>query len=315
MTLFSSKQSYKIAPQSDQDNDSINLESEIEKHGINPGFTVERRPKLLWYLSFMTLVFNILLGSALVVQAYKSRKLVNGMSLCLSLACLILAEPSVLSKSFDTVTKKFNGSLFVPDNPSWSRLAPSLETDDLWDFYEPLRLVPLSQADVIELGKDPATVAQFSAEWGTAAGSYVGNLDVFHKIHCLNELRKMTFESYPRNDVAKTNRHHGALEWIHLRHCVDMLAQDIQCNARMDITTWNWMDTQKQAMPDFSSFRSCTNWDQFLDWSIKNTLPLEKWSDLRRPPNKRPIPAEKGYYDMYGFDGSVLFPEGKGYQG
>lgn len=87
---------------------------------------------------------------------------------------------------------------------------------------------PLSKDDVIALGKDPKEVALYPDEvFGLGEDAYIGSLDSLHKMHCLNELRKMTFENYGN----KTDAEHGRLWWVHLRHCVDMLAQDLLCYA------------------------------------------------------------------------------------
>lgn len=181
----------------------------------------------------------------------------------------------------------------------------------MWDSFELTRVIPLSADDVRGLGKDPAQAVQFPDDWNDVPkGSYMGQLDTFHKIHCLNQLRKITFEGEPDRLI----QYHEPLERIHWRHCIDMIAQDLQCNAKLDVITYNWVDTQQNPFPDFSIERSCTDWDSFDDWTQKNSIDWNKHGLINRPATVVPIPADDGYYELFGFGGSDLYPNGQGYK-
>ena len=208
---------------------------------------------------------------------------------------------------------KFNGTLFPSKNPSWSRLEPSPEVDLLWEKYEPKNIFPITRADVVALGKDPETAARFPDEyWHMGDDAYVASLDAFHKTHCLNELRKMTFEDYGRYKPLK--HQHGKLWWIHLRHCVDMLMQDQLCHADADVLTYNWVDTQPYPFPDFSINRKCRDMEKLREWRDERAVDLDKYTGMKKPEGVRQLPFEPGYYEMYGFNKSTLFPDGRGYE-
>ncbi|KAL8712175.1 MAG: hypothetical protein Q9220_003609 [cf. Caloplaca sp. 1 TL-2023] len=210
-----------------------------------------------------------------------------------------------------------NGTLFPPANPSFSRLEPGPATDDLWEPFEPSDVFPITKADVIGLGKDPNLVARFPDEiFGLGDDAYMAAFDSLHKTHCLNELRKMTFEGY--GDAKPRKRRHGRLWWFHLRHCVDMLMQDQLCHADADIITFNWVDTQSHPWADMSINRKCRDWTQMIQWGTDRFVPLDKvksYTKITAGDDISVLPFEWGYYAQYGFDGSEMFPNGTGYVG
>lgn len=206
-----------------------------------------------------------------------------------------------------------NGTFWPPANPSFSRLEPGPEADAAWHRLEIKSpdVFPISRQDVINLGKDPETVARFPDEdWGMGSDAFVASLDTLHKMHCLNEVRKMSFEDYGEENPTK--KRHGELWWIHLRHCVDMLAQDIMCHADADVLTYNWMDTQSHPFPDFNINRKCRDFGALLAWHQERKVDMEKYYRIQ-PERARLVQAEDEYYDMFGFEGSDLFPGGKGW--
>lgn len=211
---------------------------------------------------------------------------------------------------FDNI--QFNGSLYPGSDPSWSRLPPGLEADAAWEVFEKMRSFVITKQDIVRLGKDPEIAAKYPNDyWGLGNDAYIGQLDVFHQIHCLNELRSMAFADYGMEIPIK--KPHKALWWIHLRHCTDMLLQNIMCHADADIITYQWMDTQKFPFPDFSINRKCRNFHDLLRWRDEHAVSREKYEGMRKPDGVKQVPAEREYYEMFGFDDSDLFPGGVGY--
>ena len=206
---------------------------------------------------------------------------------------------------FDT---QLNGTLWPPENPSWSRLEPGPEADAAWEVWEPFIAFPITRQDVIRLGKDPDTVARFDEEyWGLGPDAYPAALDVIHEIHCINALRKVAFEDF--FDETPKRRRRGEIHYIHLRHCTDMLLQNVMCHADADLVTFNWMDTQSFPFPDMSINRKCRDLDALIRWKDERVVDTEKYLAWRKPPGVKQIPAEKGYYEMFGYNNSDLFPD------
>ncbi|KAI9691681.1 MAG: hypothetical protein M1822_007753 [Bathelium mastoideum] len=210
---------------------------------------------------------------------------------------------------------KFNGTLWPPANPSWMRAEPSEEVDELWEAYEPKDVFAVTADDVRSLGYDPAHVVKFEDDyWGLGDDAYMAGFDMLHKTHCLNELRRMTFEDYGQPKGFYKEKHHGKLWWIHLRHCVDMLMQDQLCHADADVILFHWVDTQSYPWPDLSVTKKCRNWDQMLEWGTSRYVQYDKLVGMTKPKNAHIIPFERGYYEQYGFEDSIFFPNGTGYE-
>jgi len=84
-------------------------------------------------------------------------------------------------------------------------------------------------------------ISRFTDCWSRHLGEnkYMAQIDVFHQLHCLNSLRKLVYPEY--YNWTTENAHHPELWYIHNNHCIDILMQNIMCNANTDLYTMNWM--------------------------------------------------------------------------
>lgn len=160
-------------------------------------------------------------------------------------------------------------------NLPFSKLESRPDADEAWEVFErqAADVFAITREDVIALGKHPEIPTRFpDGNWGTGFGAYVASLDVLHKPHCLNGVRKMTFAGRgEKKSVKKTHR----TPWsIHLRHCVDMLAQDIMCHADANVLTYSWMDTQEHLFVGFSISRKGRNFDDTLSWKEEHKVDM-----------------------------------------
>ena len=209
----------------------------------------------------------------------------------------LFPAPVIGSKIINFHQVQLNGTLWPGEDPSWSRKEiGDPEAEEIWDAFEFAETFPISYADVVALGKDPETVTRYPNEkFGLGEEAYVASLDIQHKLHCLDELRKMTFADYGESTPKK--KAHGQLWWIHLRHCFDMLTQDMLCHADADLITYRWMDTQPDPFPDFSINRKCRNLDEVLQYRDEHKVDDEKYTAMKKPKSEiTQVPAEPGYY-------------------
>ncbi|KAI4213616.1 MAG: hypothetical protein LQ351_003840 [Letrouitia transgressa] len=233
-------------------------------------------------------------------------------SLSLSLK-LNKVAPILKDLNIELRDERMNGTLWPAENPSFSRLEPSEEVEAVWnERFEPKEAFAITREDVVRLGKDPDVPVKLPNEiFGLGFDAYMASFDSLHKTHCLNELRKMTFADY--GEEIPTKKKHGRLWWIHLRHCVDMLLQDLVCHVDADIITYTWVDTQHRPWADMSINRKCRNWDQVLGWGRQRYVGFDKLKEMRKPTGARILTFEKGYYETFGFDDSEMYPNGTGY--
>lgn len=130
------------------------------------------------------------------------------------------------------------------------RADPSREVDREWDRIAPAAWLLFSRADIIQLGKDPTTRAKASPELLVAMGHtadaelYLGWVDAFHQTHCLNVLRKHTYWDYYYSSIYGNWSQAQELHWTHISHCLDIIRQNLQCNANADAITMVWREGQ-----------------------------------------------------------------------
>ncbi|KAJ5037226.1 uncharacterized protein L3040_007403 [Drepanopeziza brunnea f. sp. 'multigermtubi'] len=190
-----------------------------------------------------------------------------------------------------------NATLFPGPNPSFARQFPNPEADAWWESMEIVRTIPITKEDVIKLGKDPKTVAKFEdGHWGLGDDAYMAELDIFHQLHCLNSLRKLIYPDYYMYNASNTR--HPDLWYVHLNHCVDVLAQNLMCTGSTDLLTVNWMETQSFPFPDFNINHQCRDFDALVEWKEENGVDLERWAAMKRPDGVRQVKPSEGIKEM-----------------
>ncbi|KAK1751259.1 hypothetical protein QBC47DRAFT_351277 [Echria macrotheca] len=177
------------------------------------------------------------------------------------------------------ITKRMNGSLFNTESSIY-RQPPSPEVDAAWSRIQTREPIPISRADVIRLNKDPSIAAKFPPSWGYGEEAFVGKIDVFHQIHCLNTLRMNLHTNY---EYYHGDKIPGRLAELHVGHCLNTLLENLMCTGNVDIYTSFWMDAQLQPFSDFNMDHKCRDFDAILAWQEKHAVPLDKYGSIRRP--------------------------------
>ncbi|KAL7941543.1 hypothetical protein V8C42DRAFT_360768 [Trichoderma barbatum] len=91
--------------------------------------------------------------------------------------------------------------------------------------------------------------------------TYVGILEVFHQLHCLNFIRQGYYipeerDLYPPPGEVAT----------HADHCFDFLRQNLMCWSDTDIAPISW-SPQEDYVPEHDPIKRCTNFDQIHRWA------------------------------------------------
>lgn len=183
------------------------------------------------------------------------------------------------------VTKRVNGSLLEVSPKNIFRQPPSPEVDAAWDRIQTRDPVPISRDTILELGKDPDNAAKFPESFGFGPEAYIGKVDVFHQIHCLNTLRMNLRNNfaYYYGDKFPGDMPTDPFYDLHVSHCVNALLENLMCTGNVDMYTHFWMDAQVHAFPDFNIDHKCRDFDAILAWQEENAVPLEEASKVRPP--------------------------------
>ncbi|CAA9966493.1 DUF3328 domain containing protein [Pyrenophora teres f. maculata] len=106
---------------------------------------------------------------------------------------------------------------------------PSPEIDAAWNAIigGEGHYFSVSEAEAVELWG-----ADYERFRDRSHGGWTGTLDMFHCLHCLNQLRKAL-----RRDYYPEERYRGM---VHQLHCIDHLRQVIQCQGTSVISPSEW---------------------------------------------------------------------------
>lgn len=160
---------------------------------------------------------------------------------------------------------------------------------------------------MIRAGKSPHQSVKAPISWERGDEAYIAQVDVFHQIHCLNELRKEIHFGYYYGNDSRLNQDHLPGDHVeHKKHCIHMLLQNLMCHADVDIITHNWVhydDVNQPNRPyaepfaDFNTVKQCRNFEALLDWTHSNAIGDlgHKWRELEMPEDAEFVQGD-GYF-------------------
>jgi len=102
---------------------------------------------------------------------------------------------------------------------------------------------------------------------------YIVGLDVFHQLHCLNNLRKLIWpERYHVLDMHKESEEAWEDHINHLDHCVDNLRQALMCHGDISTLYWEWIPESQRALAHAETTHTCRNFDRIWQWAFEHKL-------------------------------------------
>ncbi|KAA8645271.1 oxidase ustYa family protein [Aspergillus tanneri] len=92
--------------------------------------------------------------------------------------------------------------------------------------------------------------------------TYVGILEAFHQLHCLNAI----WEGFYDPEKGFSHPVHGHRD-LHPDHCFEYLRQNILCWSDTNIGTIAWNVTLGQYKPNYEPVKECYNFDKIHEWA------------------------------------------------
>ncbi|KAI0402437.1 hypothetical protein F4802DRAFT_575746 [Xylaria palmicola] len=89
--------------------------------------------------------------------------------------------------------------------------------------------------------------------------SYVGILEVFHQLHCLNTLRLRAFAQDPEVQFADPG---------HTAHCFEYIRQSLMCLADVNIAPISWNERKREYAIHWDATRQCRNFERVHKWAM-----------------------------------------------
>lgn len=121
--------------------------------------------------------------------------------------------------------------------------------------------------------------------WGHGPDAYFAQVDIFHIVHCLNEVRKEMWPEYYYDQPSDRSRREFKA------HCMHILLQNLLCTADVGIISHNWVHNERfsksktMPFPDYNLVKKCRNFDALLEWTIDRRVLdwRSKWQQLQVP--------------------------------
>ena len=197
-------------------------------------------------------------------------------------------------------TRTMNGSFFASEHPSIWRQGPSPIVDRAWQDLLFTSTILISSDDVRRLGKDPSHTVRAPLDWGYGPDAHLAQIDSQHQLHCLDMLRRAVYREYyyPASDTFSLKH------WTHLSHCVDILRQNLVCQANVDLHTYNWVKTQRYPYPDFGIKHQCRDHGAVVEWLKEKGTHVERdvLLSIKKPAGIVELPIPDDYWDVFGVE-------------
>lgn len=92
----------------------------------------------------------------------------------------------------------------------------------------------------------------------TGVKQYIGGLDIFHTLHCVEQLRQTLDRDYYL-EAKKAGS-------LHLYHCIDHIRQMIMCSGDLTPIPTRWHEGKGRAYVDTDQVHTCRNFDAIWEW-------------------------------------------------
>jgi Mycotoxin biosynthesis protein UstYa len=187
-------------------------------------------------------------------------------------------------------TRKSNGSFWPQNPPSVYQLPPSPEVDAAWSRLSDTHGIALTAFELESMGKKAIESWPYPRSYhipGRSANetTYLGLINVFHQIHCLDIFRKLAWPDY----YGEFWTHTSAFPFQeHVGHCQYMLLQTLMCHADLEIITFGKVRGTPGPFPDFSVVQKCRDFDGILKWKEDNQVNVadEEWKEIMVTPEE-----------------------------
>lgn len=187
---------------------------------------------------------------------------------------------------------------------------PSKETDDAWNVLERGVASWATSRDLTAAGMDPIQSVKLPASMGLGEDAYPIVVDVKHRIHCLNRIRKdLHFDHYYGADFPDGNG--TEFHRFHTDHCILVLLESMMCDANTDFDAFSWFEGFDHSMADFNINRKCGDFKGIDHWANQRQLDqlelfyLPKPADVYERPMSEHVRETLGQYDSHGRDGDI----------
>jgi hypothetical protein len=115
-------------------------------------------------------------------------------------------------------------------------------------------------------GREAAGISRPTSKISKNPDFYITSLDVYHQLHCLNDIRKSIIQYNITGE--KLDR----LQTMHKFHCIDSIRQSLMCNADLSLIHWYWAPHPGKHFPNATTTHICRKWSKIEEWAVEHRL-------------------------------------------
>ncbi|KAI9036335.1 uncharacterized protein KD926_002047 [Aspergillus affinis] len=253
--------------QRDREQEEIyKLDDECSAHGFRPHKSFYKRCISVQYILILLLLLTNLATLAFWRNASTSEKWAKTPATTLEQDISRNDIPSVKALGpadipVEMEMRKFSTGI-TEDRRTEFFGEPDEKTNAAWDSLMDVRLIHLNEQQAKYLG------APTARQYNSSPGSYVGVLEVFHQLHCLNRIRLAFY-----TDLKGEYGENADIIRRHTYHCFDYLRQSFMCLADVNIGPVGWNATTETYIAEGDGVRECRNFDIIHEWAKKHDVP------------------------------------------
>ncbi|TDZ30922.1 hypothetical protein C8035_v001987 [Colletotrichum spinosum] len=163
---------------------------------------------------------------------------------------------------------------------------PNPEIDEMWEDITNEAIIPVTEAEVIALKKDPSVAVMLPEEYRiNNEKTYLGHALVFHRLHCLDYIRKAVYKDYYYPNGTDEVPMHAQ----HVAHCMAMILDHLTCAGDPGIYLYQWYEHTEIPLPDANTWGKCWDFKKFRKEFDKVALKDFSPFQLRKPPGAKSV--------------------------
>ncbi|KAH0438428.1 hypothetical protein CcaCcLH18_03415 [Colletotrichum camelliae] len=172
---------------------------------------------------------------------------------------------------------------------------PNPDIDKMWEEITTEATIPVTAAEIIAMKKDPSVAVMLPDQYHlNNEKTYLAHALVFHRLHCLDYIRKALYKDYYYPNGTEQVPMHGH----HIAHCLAMILDHITCAGDPGVYVYQWYEHTEIPLPDANTWGKCWDFGAFRNKFDKIVLKNFSPFDLRKPDGAKSVTEQNNLQEI-----------------
>ncbi|RAH80346.1 hypothetical protein BO86DRAFT_390331 [Aspergillus japonicus CBS 114.51] len=257
-------QRYQLAP-TEEDKDLNDHEALSETAGERATTSPPQRTRLRIHYSIITVAYTLLIPLYLLLLTHNPLALDRLITTIKTTAPNNAIFPSLrAANAVGYETRPWPVRLH--NNPFAGKPRPELEA--AWHTLFEKNNIRVTEEDLAFYNATSLPIVGAAGE-GAGAGEFVGQLGVFHELHCLKRVRHWIYRDHYLADVPEAVL---VEEEAHVDHCIELLREASLCRADVTLSGFRWIKAdpegkRRELTVEAKGNHVCVDWERLRAWN------------------------------------------------